>query len=127
MVYVPGKLFSVNQTTTENVPALFARNERVVCIFNTSFGPMAMVLVGAMIVASIETVWGGCIAPQGKQVRRYSYQPGEISLKQGDEMGRFYLGSTVVLVFPENQIDWEAIIEPEATLRLGNKIANLRE
>ena len=97
MVYIPGRLFSVNQTTAEHVPELFARNERVACIFDTEQGPMAVVLVGAMIVASIETVWAGLITPPMRELRSYDYsqtarQP--ITLEKGAELGRFKLGST---------------------------------
>lgn len=96
--YVPGRLFSVNLATAAHVPGLFARNERLVCIFDTEFGPMAMVLVGAMIVAAIETVWAGQITPQSRQVQTTRF--GEpIELSKGAEMGRFKLGSTVILCF----------------------------
>jgi phosphatidylserine decarboxylase len=99
MAYVPGRLFSVNLATAANVPGLFARNERLVCIFDTEFGPMAMVLVGAMIVAAIETVWAGQITPKSGQVQTTRYNEA-IELAKGAEMGRFKLGSTVILCFP---------------------------
>ena len=99
MAYVPGRLFSVNLATAANVPGLFARNERLVCIFDTEFGPMAMVLVGAMIVAAIETVWAGQITPKSGQVQTTRYNE-VIELAKGAEMGRFKLGSTVILCFP---------------------------
>jgi len=98
MIYVPGRLFSVNQATANYVPGLFARNERLVCIFDTEHGPMAMVLVGAMIVAAIETVWSGQVTPLSGHPQRMRFgQP--IVLEKGAEMGRFKLGSTVVLCF----------------------------
>lgn len=98
MIYVPGRLFSVNQATATYVPGLFARNERLVCIFDTEYGPLAMVLVGAMIVAAIETVWSGQVTPlSGKPQRMQFGQP--ITLAKGAEMGRFKLGSTVVMCF----------------------------
>lgn len=98
MIYVPGRLFSVNQATADYVPGLFARNERLVCIFDTEQGPMAMVLVGAMIVAAIETVWSGQVTPLSGDPQRMQFgQP--ITLAKGAEMGRFKLGSTVVMCF----------------------------
>ncbi|EHJ91267.1 archaetidylserine decarboxylase [Vreelandella boliviensis] len=98
MIYVPGRLFSVNQATANYVPGLFARNERLVCIFDTEHGPMAMTLVGAMIVAAIETVWSGQVTPLAGQPQRMQFgQP--ITLEKGAEMGRFKLGSTVVMCF----------------------------
>ncbi|WP_089702831.1 archaetidylserine decarboxylase [Vreelandella arcis] len=98
MIYVPGRLFSVNQATANYVPGLFARNERLVCIFDTPYGPMAMVLVGAMIVAAIETVWSGQVTPLSNQPQRMQFgQP--VTLERGAEMGRFKLGSTVVMCF----------------------------
>lgn len=98
MIYVPGRLFSVNQATANYVPGLFARNERLVCIFDTEYGPMAMVLVGAMIVAAIETVWSGQVTPLAGNPQRMRFgQP--ITLEKGAEMGRFMLGSTVVTCF----------------------------
>ncbi|WP_148254805.1 archaetidylserine decarboxylase [Aidingimonas lacisalsi] len=98
MVYVPGRIFSVNQATADHVPNLFARNERLVCVFDTEEGPMAMVLVGAMIVAAIETVWAGQVTPQSDQVQSIRFDA-PITLEKGREMGRFKLGSTVVVCF----------------------------
>lgn len=103
MIYVPGDLFSVNPTTARGVPGLFARNERVVCVFDTAHGPFVLVLVGATIVGSMATVWQGQInPPRGADIREWRYDDELISLKQGDEMGRFMLGSTVVMLFPES-------------------------
>ncbi|XGA78949.1 archaetidylserine decarboxylase [Halomonas sp. CH40] len=100
MIYVPGRLFSVNQATANHVPGLFARNERLVCVFDTEQGPMAVVLVGAMIVAAIETVWAGQITPLAGTPQRTRFdQP--VTLEKGAEMGRFKLGSTVVMCFAE--------------------------
>ncbi|XQU07614.1 archaetidylserine decarboxylase [Halomonas sp. LY9] len=100
MIYVPGRLFSVNQATANYVPGLFARNERLVCIFDTEHGPMAMVLVGAMIVAAIETVWAGQVTPLSGHPQRMRFgQP--VVLEKGAEMGRFKLGSTVVMCFAQ--------------------------
>jgi phosphatidylserine decarboxylase len=125
MVFVPGKLFSVNPVTAENVPSLFARNERVVAIFDTELGPMAMVLVGAMIVASIETTWAGIVAPRKGGVQSYKYEGDKaITIKKGDEMGRFRLGSTVILAFPQSAAEWETILASGDGLQLGQKIAH---
>ena len=123
MIYVPGDLFSVNPLTANNVPNLFARNERVVAIFDTEIGAMAMVLVGATIVASIETVWAGTVTPPtGKQVSKWQY-PAEghdaIVLQKGDEMGRFKLGSTVVCTFEANKMVFNPEADSGTTTRLG--------
>ena len=100
--YIPGRLFSVNHATTAHVSELFARNERLVCHFDTPYGPMALVLVGAMIVAGIETVWQGRYQPaHPEHAARQQFEDGEVTLSKGDEMGRFYLGSTVVACFSE--------------------------
>jgi phosphatidylserine decarboxylase len=126
MVYVPGALFSVNQTTAANVPRLFARNERLVAIFDTEIGPMAMVLVGAMIVAAIETVWSGRITPAERTLRVFDYRnPGPVTLNKGDEMGRFLLGSTVILCFGENALQWDRELESGSPVRMGKRMATL--
>ncbi|WP_325891036.1 archaetidylserine decarboxylase [Grimontia sp. NTOU-MAR1] len=127
MIYVPGDLFSVNPLTAENVPNLFARNERVVCIFDTAFGPMAHILVGATIVGSIETVWSGTVTPPtGQSIRRWDY-PAEgeqaITLKKGEEMGRFKLGSTVINLFPKDAITFDDAIIPGKPTRMGEVYA----
>ena len=104
MIHVPGDLFSVNPTTARGVPGLFARNERTVCIFDTAQGPFVLTLVGATIVGSMATTWHGVInPPRLPRVREWRYDDQNISFKQGDEMGRFLLGSTVVMLFPENR------------------------
>ena len=124
--YIPGDLYSVNQTTAENVDGLFARNERLVCLFDTEAGPMAAVLVGAMIVAGIETVWEGQVAPPGSQIitRHYAQPAPAIELKQGDELGRFKLGSTVILLFGKDQIAWETWCHAGNDIRMGECIAS---
>ncbi|MDF0534076.1 phosphatidylserine decarboxylase [Shewanella yunxiaonensis] len=132
MIYVPGELFSVNPLTARNVPGLFARNERVVAIFETAIGPMAMVLVGATIVASIETVWAGTVTPPtGKKVFVWDYdvQGDEaIKLAKGQEMGRFKLGSTVVLLFAKDALAAFADgVAPEAVTRMGAPFANITD
>ncbi len=118
MIYVPGDLFSVNTTTAENVPNLFARNERVVCLFDTEVGQMAVVLVGAMIVAGIATAWAGNLAPQGKNVVTTNYN-GSITLKKGDELGRFYLGSTAIVLFGANVMQWRNNLTATTPVRMG--------
>lgn len=115
MTYVPGDLFSVNPLTTENVPNLFARNERVACLFDSPQGPFAMVLVGATIVASIETVWAGTVTPPtGPKVHSWSY-PAEglnaVNIAKGDEMGRFKLGSTIVMAFPKDMMFFDEALK----------------
>jgi len=111
MIHVPGDLFSVNPTTARGVPGLFARNERVVCEFETERGPMVLVLVGATIVGSMATVWHGQVnPPRPGTVREWRYESQDVRLQKGEEMGRFLLGSTVVMLFPENSLrfpdDW---------------------
>jgi len=119
-VYIPGQLFSVNTTTAARVPNLFARNERLVCHFDTEYGPMAMVLVGAMIVAGIETVWSGQVPPHANTVQRSDFDA-SISLKKGEEMGRFNLGSTVILCFPDG-VDTLPAHTAGSTLRQGQAL-----
>ena len=124
MVYVPGDLFSVNKTTAENVPRLFSRNERLVCIFDTEQGPMAMVLVGAMIVAAIETVWAGLITPPKRELKVTDFtNPQRITIEKGEEMGRFLLGSTVVLCFGKDRMHWQPELKADSPLRMGESIA----
>lgn len=127
MTYVPGKLFSVNPTTAEQVPNLFARNERVACIFDTDAGPMALVLVGAMIVGSMETTWAGVVAPDGKGVSTsdYSHLGTPIRFEKGEEMGRFRLGSTVVMVMPKGSITWQDDQVAGKTVRMGEPFGSL--
>ena len=125
--YIPGQLFSVNQVTAENVPRLFARNERMVCYFDTAAGPMALVLVGAMIVAGIETVWSGQVAPPTSTplFRDYVSLPEPVELEQGAEMGRFMLGSTVILLFPKDAVEFDATFTAGAATRLSEKLGSL--
>lgn len=125
MIYVPGRLFSVNQTTAENVPELFARNERVVCLFDTERGPMAVVLVGAMIVASIETVWAGLVTPPRRELKsvRYDQPQGPIQLDKGAEIGRFKLGSTAIVLFGPEQVQWAASLGETSPVRMGQQLA----
>jgi len=120
MVSIPGELFSVNTVTAENVPRLFSRNERAVAIFDTDIGPMAVVLVGAMIVAGIETVWDGQIAPFASRdiaTSLYPYQ--NITLNKGDEMGRFKLGSTAIVLFAKDKMHWDDKFNASSPTKMG--------
>jgi len=126
MIYVPGALFSVNPVTARGVPNLFARNERVVCVFDSpEHGPFVMVLVGATIVGSMATVWHGVVNPKrtGK-VSEWTYPEGEIVLNKGEEMGRFLLGSTIVMLFREGTIAFNEDWRPERPVRLGEMMGN---
>ncbi|WP_372964357.1 archaetidylserine decarboxylase [Marinobacter sp.] len=128
MVYVPGNLFSVNPVTVESVPNLFARNERVACIFDTEAGPMALVLVGAMIVGSVETTWAGVVAPKPSEVTQWQYSGEDaVRFEKGDEMGRFRLGSTVVLVMPKGVVAWKADQIAGKTVRMGEAFGELNQ
>jgi len=124
--YIPGKLFSVNGTTADNVERLFARNERLVCHFDTEKGPMAMILVGAMVVAGIETVWSGQVAPRSSApiVHDFLQLPESVSLDKGEEMGRFKLGSTVILLFPKDSMDWDDSYVAGSPTRLGEALGD---
>jgi phosphatidylserine decarboxylase len=117
-LYVPGELFSVNQVTAENVPNLFARNERMVCLFDTEIGRMAVVLVGAMIVAGIETVATGKVKPNG----RLDLQQHHLELQKGDELGRFYLGSTAIILFEPNTMAWDQQFKAESVVVMGERL-----
>ena len=120
MIYVPGDLFSVNPATALAVPGLFARNERVVCVFGTARGPFVLTLVGATIVGSMATVWHGVVnPPRTSDIREWTYAAGEVQLKQGDEMGRFLLGSTVVVMWPRETLRFNAAWKPGLAVRLG--------
>ena len=120
-LYVPGELFSVNQTTAENIPGLFARNERMVCLFDTELGRMAVVLVGAMIVAGIETVATGKVKPSG----RLELNQHQLFLEKGAELGRFYLGSTAIVLFEENKMQWDAEFKANSVVEMGKKLGFL--
>jgi phosphatidylserine decarboxylase len=126
MTHVPGRLFSVNPATARAVPRLFARNERVACLFDTPAGPMALVMVGALNVASIETVWAGEVTPpQRPRVQSWDYDGGKIKLAKGEEAGRFNMGSTVILLFGKDRIRWEADYAATSLVRMGRKIASI--
>lgn len=128
MIFIPGKLFSVNAVTANNVPNLFARNERVVCIFNTEYGAMAVILVGAMIVASIETVWAGVVAPQQQKIQTTHYSVNKLSditLQKGDELGRFLLGSTAIILFEKEIATWTDDLAYGSAVKMGQAIGHL--
>ncbi|GGD60418.1 phosphatidylserine decarboxylase [Erythrobacter arachoides] len=121
-VYVPGDLFSVNQVTAENVDDLFARNERLACVFDGPHGLFASVMVGAMIVAGVETVWGGREQAHARTLRHRSYADGEHTFAAGDEMGRFFLGSTVVLLFEPGRVEWDESLGAGDAVRMGQAL-----
>jgi len=124
MIHVPGDLFSVNPTTARGVPGLFARNERVVCLFESAQGPFVLVLVGATIVGSMATVWHGQVnPPRTGTLRRWDYPPGQVHLPQGQEMGRFLLGSTVVMLFPAGPLQFNPQWAPMRAIQLGEAMA----
>ncbi|MCL9647083.1 MULTISPECIES: archaetidylserine decarboxylase [Pantoea] len=128
MIYVPGDLYSVNPLTARNIPNLFARNERVICVFDTDHGPMVQILVGATIVGSIETVWAGTVTPPREGViKRWRYpsaeHDGAVVLLKGQEMGRFKLGSTVINLFAPDRIKLAESLEAESKTRLGQPLA----
>ncbi len=123
MVHVPGRLFSVNETTCEKVPRLFARNERVISVFDTDIGPMAVILVGAIFVASIDTVWAGTVTPIHQRISRWDYPPATrakaIALEKGEEMGRFNMGSTVILLFGKDAVEWAEELTSGSKVKMG--------
>jgi phosphatidylserine decarboxylase len=126
MIYVPGALFSVNPITARGVPNLFARNERVVCVFDSpEFGPFVMVLVGATIVGSMATVWHGVVNPKRtNKVSEWSYADRLVVVRKGEEMGRFLLGSTIVMLFSKDTIRFNADWAPEQSVRLGERMGD---
>jgi len=125
MIYVPGDLFSVNPVTARGVPGLFARNERVVCVFDSAQGPFVLTLVGATIVGSMATVWHGVVnPPRSREVREWKYDDQTILLKKGDEMGRFLLGSTVVMLFKKDVLQFNLQWAPAIGVRMGELMGN---
>ncbi|MCB1886252.1 MAG: phosphatidylserine decarboxylase [Rhodocyclaceae bacterium] len=124
MIWVPGALYSVNPATARGVPGLFARNERVVCVFDGAEGPFALVLVGATIVGSMQTVWHGVVNPPRRpDITKWRYAPGEVTLAKGAEMGRFLLGSTVVMLFPKGRLAFHPGWQPEGAVRMGEAMS----
>jgi phosphatidylserine decarboxylase len=128
MIHVPGDLYSVNPTTARGVPGLFARNERVVCVFDTDHGPFVLVLVGATIVGSMATVWHGLVnPPRPGVVRDWRYDDQNITLEKGAEMGRFLLGSTVVMLWPKNTLAFNPDWQPARGIRLGEAMGQIQQ
>jgi phosphatidylserine decarboxylase len=127
-VYVPGELFSVNASTARAVPRVFARNERLICDFETDHGRMAVILVGALFVGSIETVHCGEVnpPPRARTAARSIPEGVGRAFAKGDELGRFNMGSTVVLLFQKDRIEWDPALVPQATVRLGRSIGRAR-
>jgi phosphatidylserine decarboxylase len=126
MVHVPGKLFSVNAATTETVPRLFARNERVCCLFDTEAGPMALILVGAIFVSSVETVWHGVVTPPTKtSVQNWLYEKGAITIEKGEEMGRFNMGSTIIVLFGKDNAQWSSDLVAGKAVKLRELIGEI--
>ncbi len=126
MIHVPGRLFSVAPYTVRQVPGLFTRNERVVSLFDTSHGPMAVVLVGAMLVSSMETVWSGVVTPpRGRKITRGDWSRRDIRLEKGEELGRFNMGSTVILLLPPSAVSSVEANEPEDIVVMGQKLGRL--
>ena len=130
MIHIPGRLFAVNDSAVNVVPGLFARNERVVTIFDTVVGPMALILVGALFVGSIETVWAGEVTPPTRESPKVWTYPeigtDSITLGKGIEMGRFNMGSTVILLFGPGAVSWDASVVPGKTMRMGERLADCR-
>jgi len=122
MQYIPGRLFSVAPSVVNNIPRLFARNERVVCYFDTDQGPMGLILVGAINVSAMETVWHGLITSEAKAIKRFDYHDQDIVLERGEEMGRFNLGSTVIVLMTE-QMDLDKDITTDREIKLGQSLA----
>lgn len=123
MIHVPGKLFSVNAATTQAVNGLFAKNERVIAIFDTEIGQVALVLVGAIFVSSIETVWHGVVTPPtSKEIRHWTYENNAPTLNIGDEMGRFNMGSTIIVLFEQGKMDWNSDFVADKSVKVGEKI-----
>lgn len=131
MIYIPGTLFSVNPGTVRGVPGLFARNERVVCVFESASGPFVLILVGATIVGSISTTWHGVVNPRHangiREIRERRYDSQALMFEKGDEMGRFQLGSTVVMLFPKNKMIFNPLWTPGRTVRFGEVMGEKTE
>jgi phosphatidylserine decarboxylase len=129
MIHIPGRLFSVNHATTRAVPRLFARNERIVNCFDTAAGPVAVILVGAIFVGSMDTVWAGPVTPVTRRITRWDYTNRDrpsATLSKGDELGRFNMGSTVILLFARDRATWTDQLAPGRHVRFGEHIGDVR-
>ncbi|OOZ34147.1 archaetidylserine decarboxylase [Solemya velesiana gill symbiont] len=130
MSHVPGRLFSVSPSTTRTVPRLFSRNERVINLFETEAGPMAVIMVGAIFVASMDTVWAGTAAPSSRRISHWDYtgaSPQPVELAKGDEMGRFNMGSTVILLFGKEAMRWSENLQAGSKVQMGEAIGSFGE
>ncbi|WP_163372902.1 archaetidylserine decarboxylase [Endozoicomonas acroporae] len=125
MIYVPGSLYSVNAATTQDIEGLYARNERVINIFATDYGEMAVIMVGAMVVGSMETVWAGPVKPASRQITWQNYINRPVHLERGDEMGRFKLGSTVIVLFANTEVGWLEHHQPDNKIKMGTAIGSV--
>lgn len=128
MLHVPGRLFSVNGRTTRRIPNLFARNERVISVFDTDFGPMALIMVGAIFVGSMDTVWAGTVTPSSSRHKVTALHYGEnnaIQLERGQEMGRFNMGSTVILLFPDQVMEWNKTFQSDDPVIMGQQMGSI--
>ena len=128
MSHIPGRLFSVSPATTRTIPRLFSRNERIVNIFQTDAGPVALIMVGAIFVASMDTVWAGTVAPLSRRISRWRYGEeavASVELGRGEEMGRFNMGSTVILLFPKERIAWDPALRSGSEVQMGEEIGRL--
>jgi phosphatidylserine decarboxylase len=128
MIHIPGRLFSVCPSTTRTVRRLFSRNERIINLFETEAGPMAVIMVGAIFVASMDTVWAGTVTPVSRRIERWDYSGEErksVELEAGMELGRFNMGSTVILLFPPKTVNWEESLRPGSRVCFGEAIAHL--
>jgi phosphatidylserine decarboxylase len=124
-IFIPGKLFSVNQKTARNVPQLFSRNERLICIFETALGPMALILVGAMLVGSIKTVWDDSARSTKIVTKDFTHDVEKIRLERGAEMGHFAMGSTVIILFPQQKVTWQPELKENSFVHMGEPIAKI--
>ena len=125
MTYIPGRLFSVAEGLVENLPNLFTRNERVVCLFETETGPMAVILVGAIFVGCMDTVWHGTVSPPHRSSIEYiDYDKANApNLRKGEEMGRFNMGSTVIMLWPDQKMTWDKNFDCSNSVKMGQEIA----
>ena len=128
MTHVPGRLFSVSPATTRTIPRLFSRNERIVNIFQTDAGPVALIMVGVIFVASMDTVWAGTVAPLSRRISHWRYGEAaltSVDLDRGEEMGRFNMGSTVILLFPKERVAWESALRSGSEIQMGEEIGRV--